>query len=151
MKGVNNDAVEEALCFGWIDGIKRSIDDEHYTHRFSPRKPDSRWSRSNKERVERLLDAGLMTPAGAKTIEQAKKNGSWQKPVDGARRFPMPPELAARLGKSRKAAAFFDSLAPSYRRQYIDWIASAKRPETRKRRLDEALELLTRGRKLGMR
>jgi uncharacterized protein YdeI (YjbR/CyaY-like superfamily) len=73
-----NDAVEEALCFGWIDGMKRSIDGERYMHRFSPRKPDSKWSQSNKDRVRRLLDAGLMTPAGERAIAEAKSSGNWE-------------------------------------------------------------------------
>ena len=73
-----NDAVEEALCFGWIDGMKRSIDEERYMHRFSPRKPDSKWSQSNKDRVRRLLDAGLMTPEGERAIAEAKSSGNWE-------------------------------------------------------------------------
>jgi len=146
-----NDAVEEALCFGWIDGVKRSIDDDRYMHRFTPRKPGSNWSESNKKRVRRLIDAGLMTPAGLKTIELAKKSGKWTAPATTPTRFSMPPELNARLKRNSKAATFFADLAPSYQQQYIAWIASAKRPDTRKRRVDEAMDLLKRGEKLGMR
>ncbi len=82
---------------------------------------------------------------------RAKKNGQWTEPVSKGTRFSMPPELRARLRNSKKAATFFSSLAPSYQRQFIVWIATAKRPETKKRRLDEVIELLGRGEKLGMR
>jgi len=146
-----NDAVEEALCFGWIDGVKRSVDDDHYMHRFTPRKSNSRWSPSNKARARRMLDAGQMAPAGKKAIEQAKKNGRWAAASSERASFSMPPELSLRFKRNAKASAFFESLAPSYRRQYVEWIATAKRPETRKRRLDETMELLERGEKLGMR
>lgn len=146
-----NDAVEEALCFGWIDGVKRSIDEDRYMHRFTPRRPDSKWSKLNKERAERMLQAGHMAPAGEKSIKLAKKNGKWTEPVSANINFTMPPELKARLKNSKKAATFFASLAPSYKRQYIAWIATAKRPETKERRLDEAIGLLNRGEKLGMR
>ena len=146
-----NDAVEEALCFGWIDGIKRSIDDARYMHRFSPRKPGGQWSPSNLERVQRMIDAGLMTDAGEQSIAAAKKSGAWDSPVAAPGPLPMPPAFAARLKRNKQARAFFESLAPSYRRQYVDWIASAKREDTRKRRIDEAIDLLARSKKFGMR
>lgn len=146
-----NDAVEEAVCFGWIDGIKRSLDEHRYMHRFSPRKPDSRWSRSNKERVRRMVDAGLMAAAGERTVAQAKKSGAWDAPAESPGPLPMPPEFDARLKRNKRATAFFESLAPSYRRQFVDWVASAKRDETRRRRLKEAIDLLAQGKKLGMR
>lgn len=146
-----NDAVEEAVCFGWIDGVKRSIDEHRYMHRFSPRSPGSKWSRSNKERAGRMLDAGLMTEAGARTIARAKKTGAWDAPVAAPGPLSMPPEFEARLERDREARAYFDSLAPSYRRQFVDWVASAKRDDTRQRRLKEALYLLAHGKRLGMR
>jgi uncharacterized protein YdeI (YjbR/CyaY-like superfamily) len=146
-----NDAVEEALCFGWIDGIKKSVDAERYMHRFTPRKPGSKWSESNKRRVARLVEAGLMAPAGEKAVAEAKASGNWDAPARPDIDLSTPPELDARLSKDPKAAAFFESLAPSYRRQFIAWIASAKRADTRKRRADEALALLRAGQKLGMR
>ena len=145
-----NDAVEEALCFGWIDGVKRSVDDERYMHRFSPRKASSRWSESNKKRVARMLRAGQMTEAGRRAVQRAKRNGKWTettRPID----LSMPTEFANALKRNRKAAAHFESLAPSYQRQYIGWITTAKRQETRLRRLDEAMGLLELGKKLGMR
>ena len=145
-----NDAVEEALCFGWIDGIKRSIDDERYMHRFSPRKQNSKWSESNRIRVARMQKAGQMTAAGKRAVASAKRSGKWSEPAPDFD-FSMPSELEAGLARSKKAANFFASLAPSYQRQFIGWITTAKREETRKRRLKEAMELLKRGEKLGMR
>ncbi len=146
-----NDAVEEAICFGWVDGIKRSLDDNRYMHRFSPRKAGSQWSQSNKKRVERMQAAGQMAPAGQRSVDAAKASGAWDNPVKPPPPFEMPAEFRARLARNRKASAFFDSLAPSYRREFVDWVASAKRDDTRKRRLQEAMRLLTRGLRLGMR
>lgn len=145
-----DDAVEEALCFGWIDGVRRSVDEDRYMQRFTPRKTNSNWSGLNKERARRMRAAGYMTPAGQKAIEIAKRNGHWDRPTAARAIYAMPPELRERLKRNKKAASFFESLAPSYQRQYVAWIATAKRPETRKRRLDEAIRLLSNGQKLGM-
>ncbi|HEX9698043.1 MAG TPA: YdeI/OmpD-associated family protein [Acidobacteriota bacterium] len=146
-----DDAVEEALCFGWIDSVKRSIDEERYQFRFTPRKKNSKWSPSNKKRVERLVAAGEMTPTGQRAIDAAKRSGAWDEPDRPAIDLSMPADLAARLRRNKAARTFFEGLAPSYRRQFIGWIVTAKRDETRRRRLDETLELLARGEKLGMR
>jgi len=146
-----NDAVEEALCFGWIDGIKRSIDEDRYMHRFSPRKPNSQWSESNRERVRRLLKTGQMETAGKQAVELAKKNGQWAQSAKTRTDFPMPAELKSQLNNNPKAASYFASLTRSYQQQYIAWIATAKRPETRQRRLVETIALLADGKKLGMR
>lgn len=146
-----NDAVEEALCFGWIDGVRRSRDDESYTHRFSPRKPGSNWSALNKQRAERMLEAGLMRPAGRAMIEDAKASGQWANPHQPPKQFEAPAEFKAALGRNKKAGEFFAALAPSYQRQYVAWIATAKRPETRAKRVAEAVKLLAAGEKLGMR
>jgi uncharacterized protein YdeI (YjbR/CyaY-like superfamily) len=144
------DAVEEAICFGWIDGVKRSIDDERYTHRFSPRKPDSRWSPTNRKRAARMAEAGLMHAAGRKAVSTARQRGLWEARSESID-LTLPRELDERLRRNRKAAAFFDSLARSYRTQFIAWINSARREETRQRRISESIELLSRGEKLGMR
>lgn len=145
-----NDAVEEALCFGWIDGIRKRVDDERYMHRFTPRKPGSNWSETNKQRVRRLLEQGLITPAGLELIDVAKRSGKW----DTAYRYDhgpaMPAELETALRNSRKAATTFHALAPSYKRQYVAWVATAKRPETKANRLAETIRLLEAGKKLGM-
>lgn len=143
-------AVEEALCFGWIDGVKRSIDAERYMHRFSPRKPGSKWSALNAERAERMIAAGKMTEAGLELVDEAKRTGNWAASAPDVD-LSMPPELAQRLQRNETAAAFFESLAPSYQRQFIGWINVAKRPETKQKRLEETVRLLARGEKLGMR
>jgi uncharacterized protein YdeI (YjbR/CyaY-like superfamily) len=148
-----NDAIEEALCFGWIDGVRRALDDRRYMHRhrLSPRKLDSKWSELNKARAQRMLDTGLMKPTGLRAIEEAKRNGHWAAPVRRPPACPISPEFESHLRKNEKAAEFFASLAPSCQRRYRDWIASAKREETRARRIEEALKLLAAGEKLGMR
>jgi uncharacterized protein YdeI (YjbR/CyaY-like superfamily) len=146
-----DDAVEEALCFGWIDGVRRSLDAERYMHRFSPRKENSFWSPSNRARVERLLKAGLMTEAGQRLVDAAKQRGRWLAEKNRPTRpTGIPTELAKRLGRNAKARAFFDSLAPSYRRHFVSWVGLAKRAETRERRAEEAAALLAAGKKLGL-
>jgi|GEM_PF-3470738 len=126
--------------------LDASIDADRYMHRFSPRKLGSKWSKLNKERAQHMLKVGQMVPAGEKSIELAKKNGRWTEPVSARTSFSMPPELNERLKRNNKVETIFESLAPSYQRQYVAWIATAKRSETQKRRLDEAIELLTHSR-----
>ena len=145
-----NESVEEAICFGWIDGVKRSIDAERYSHRFTPRQDRSKWSPTNRRRAQRMIDAGLMTDAGSVAIRRAKRAGTWD-PPDESLDLAVPSDLADRLRRNRSAAEFFESLAPSYRNQFVAWINAAKRNETRQRRIDEALALLSQGKKLGMR
>lgn len=145
-----NDAVEEAICFGWIDGIKRSADEDRYMHRFTPRKTDSKWSSTNWRRVEAMLEAGQMQVAGLASVEAAKKNGKWTAREDRSARPSLPAELRERLTRNRTARTNFDLLAPSYQRDYMRWVAAARKPATRERRADEAVELLRRGKKLGM-
>lgn len=144
------DAVEEALCFGWIDGVRRKVDEDRYMHRFSPRQPGSRWSALNRTRVARMEAKGLMTPAGRSAVEAARRSGKWDETVEAVD-MTMPPEFEERLRQDKQAAQFFDSLAASYRRQFIGWINAARRPDTRQRRLDETMALLRRGEKLGLR
>ena len=145
-----NDAVEEAICFGWIDGVKRSVDADRYMHRFSPRRPASRWSALNRERAARMEAEGRMAAAGRKAVDDARRSGSWKLPAPQVD-VSVPPELALRLDRNHEASAFFEALAPSHRAQFCGWINLAKRPETKKRRIDEAVRLLARGEKLGMR
>jgi uncharacterized protein YdeI (YjbR/CyaY-like superfamily) len=144
------DAVEEALCFGWVDGVKRSIDVQRYTHRFSPRTLASKWSALNRARAKRMEQAGRMTDAGRKAIQRAKRHGTWAGTAP-AIDLSMPAEFAARLELDKKAAAFFDSLAQSYQQQFVAWINTARRAETKARRVKQSLALLRRGEKLGMR
>ena len=143
-------AVQEALCFGWIDGILKRIDDEKHTIRFSPRRKNSIWSATNKKRVAKMISEERMTEAGLAKVEQAKRNGQWdnaslQRPVPD-----VPSELTKAMAKNRAARQNFEKLAPSYRRQYIWWIAIAKRDETRRQRVAEAVRLLAESKKLGM-
>jgi uncharacterized protein YdeI (YjbR/CyaY-like superfamily) len=147
-----NDAVEEAVCFGWIDGIKQRIDDARYTHRFSPRRPDSKWSETNRKRAARMEKAELMTAAGRKAIAAARRTGKWQATTNAPEvDVSIPAALAAALQKNPKAAEFFESLSPSYQQQFTGWINIAKREQTRERRIAETITLLARGAKLGMR
>jgi len=145
-----NDAVEEALCFGWIDSIVKTIDDETYMQKFTPRKAKSNWSDSNKKRIEKLLETGAMAKAGLKTIEIAKTNGSWDKAITSTQQFEMPVEFQKALSGNRDAKDFFDSLTASCQRQYFGWIGSARKPETRLKRVKESLRLLSKKQKLGM-
>lgn len=145
-----DDAVEEALCFGWIDSIIKRIDDEKYARKVTPRKADSRWSELNKKRIAKLSKQGLMTEAGIVKVKAAKASGLWNKPERPEISLEIPKELESALAKNRKAKNFFDQLAPSYQTQFIGWIAIAKRSETKERRLRESISLLNQGRKLGM-
>jgi len=144
------EAVEEALCFGWIDGIIKRIDDEKHMRRFSPRRENSMWSELNKQRVRKLIEEGRMTEAGLARVTQAKQNRQWDNAALQEPRPQVPPELQKALARSVQARRNFESLAPSYRRQFIYWIAAARRDETRRRRTAEAIELLAQNKKLGM-
>jgi len=145
-----DDSVEEALCFGWIDGVIRRIDDEKCARKFTPRKDRSRWSESNKNRAEKLINEGKMTAAGLAKIEEAKKNGEWFKPRQMRRELVIPTFIEEALAKNRKAQVNFNKLANSYKRMYVGWISSAKKEETRIRRLVEAVSLLEQNKKLGL-
>ena len=140
------DAVEEALCFGWIDSLVRSIDEGRYMQLFTPRKPKSVWSRSNKERVERLIAEGRMAAAGLARVEEAKRNGSWSA-LDAVEALVIPPDLKAALAANRKAHEHFHAFPPSARKAYLYWLNSAKRAETRATRLEEIVRLAAANRK----
>jgi uncharacterized protein YdeI (YjbR/CyaY-like superfamily) len=143
-------ALDEALCYGWIDSIIKKIDDTKYARKFTPRNRISKWSEINKKRVARLIKAGRMTEAGLAVVKAAKANGCWDKPDRLPTVTEVPAELQAALKKSKKAREIFNQLAPSHRTQYIMWIAMAKRPETREKRIKEAIALLEKGEKLGL-
>jgi len=128
------DAVEEALCYGWIDSTLRSLDDARYMQLFTPRKPKSTWSKLNKTRVARLIDEGLMAPPGLATIEKAKTNGSWTS-LDSVEALEVPDDLAAALAKRPVAARNFSAFSPSSRKGYLHWVRQAVRPETRAERI----------------
>ena len=134
------DAVEEALCFGWVDSRPNAIDDQSYMQLFSPRKAKSPWSKINKERVERLIAQGLMTEAGLKKIEMAKADGSWNR-YDEVDNLVMPDDLAQALAANESANTYFQAFSPSSKKVILWWIASAKRPETRSKRIEETVQL----------
>jgi uncharacterized protein YdeI (YjbR/CyaY-like superfamily) len=144
------EALEEALCFGWIDGILRRIDEEKHTIRFSPRRKNSIWSEQNKKRVAKLIQGGRMTEAGLARIKEAKANGQWEKAAVREDVTVVPPELIAALAENVQARENFEKLAPSYRKQFIYWIGSAKRDETREKRIRTTIRLLVANRRLGI-
>ncbi|UCC33232.1 MAG: YdeI/OmpD-associated family protein [Candidatus Bathyarchaeota archaeon] len=145
-----DDSVEEALCFGWIDSILKKIDDERFVRKFTPRKSRSTWSETNKTRVQKMIVAGKMAKAGLLRIEEAKKSGEWFKKSPIRKELVIPSYVKEALEENRKALDNFNNLAKSYKRQYVGWISSAKKEETRRRRLAEAIRLLEKNEKLGM-
>jgi uncharacterized protein YdeI (YjbR/CyaY-like superfamily) len=142
-----DDAVEEALCFGWIDSLVRTLDDERAMQLFTPRKPRSAWSRPNKIRVERLVSAGLMRPAGLTKIEQARRDGSWDM-YAVAESLELPRDLRAALDAGPpRARPNWEAFSPASRRAILWWVHSAKRPETRARRIAQVVSEAARGRR----
>ncbi len=137
---IYDELVEEALCFGWVDSKGGRLDDERTMLYFAPRKPRSGWSRPNKERVARLMAAGLMAPAGLVKIEAAKRDGSWTL-LDAVEELIIPDDLAAALDSYPDARANFAAFPPSARRAILGWIAQARRPETRAKRVAETAAL----------
>ena len=136
-------ALEEALCFGWVDSTGGHVDDERGKLYFAPRKPRSVWAASNKARVERLIDEGRMAPAGLAAIERAKANGSWEI-LDSAERLEVPEDLTAALQARPPAAVNFAAFPPSARKMLLGWVALARRPETRAARITEIAEAAAR-------
>ena len=135
-----DEAVEEALCFGWVDSKPNTLDEQRSLLWFAPRKPRTGWSRPNKERMERLLAAGLMAPAGLAKVETAKADGSWNK-LDAVEALEIPLDLAEALAAYPSAAANFDAFPRSVKRGILEWIVNAKRPETRAQRAAETARL----------
>jgi uncharacterized protein YdeI (YjbR/CyaY-like superfamily) len=142
------DSVEEAICFGWVDSLIRRIDGDRYARKFTPRRDGARWSELNRRRVEKLIGEGRMAEPGLSKAEfmRQAKGGEAQ----AVRMEELDPSFERVLRKERKAWENFRRLAPSYRRLYAKWIMSAKREETRRRRLEEAIGLLAQNRKLGL-
>jgi uncharacterized protein YdeI (YjbR/CyaY-like superfamily) len=138
------DAVREALCFGWIDSLVKRLDDDRYALKVTPRQPTSKWSEKNRKRWAELEAAGLLTSAG---LVAAPTNNTYApRPV-----IPdLPVYIASALKENARAWKFFQGLAPTYRRDFVVWIHTAKRPETRARRIRESISLLAAGKKLGL-
>ncbi len=136
------EAVEEALCFGWIDGLLRSVDGETYALRYSPRKRRSVWSETNKQRAEKLIQEGRMTAAGLEKIDQAKVNGEWEAAVAREDVTAIPADLEQELRRNGVWESFTGWPA-SRKQQYLYWVSSAKRPETRQRRIEAITMMAT--------
>jgi uncharacterized protein YdeI (YjbR/CyaY-like superfamily) len=137
------DAIEEALCFGWVDSTGGHLDDERGKLYFAPRKPRSVWAASNKARVEKLIREGRMAPAGLAAIERARANGSWSL-LESSDRLEVPDDLAAALEAHPPAGAHFAAFPPSARKMMLGWLATARRPETRARRIERIAEAAVR-------
>ena len=134
-----SEAVDQALCFGWIDGRVNRIDDDRYMQRFTPRRPNSNWSKVNVEKIARLIEDGRMRPAGLAAFEKRTDAKTGVYSFENANGT-LPPEYEARLRANRAAADYFDSRPPWYRRTAIHLVTSAKREETRERRLAQLIE-----------
>lgn len=143
-----NQAVDVALCYGWIDGQAKSIDETHSIQRFTPRGRRSKWSKLNRERVARLVKAKRMQPAGLAEVERAKADGRWDAAYDSPANAGIPDDLAKVLAQSAKAKQFFESLNAQNRYSILYRLQDAKKPETRARRLEKFVEMLKKGEKL---
>jgi uncharacterized protein YdeI (YjbR/CyaY-like superfamily) len=144
-------AVEEALCFGWIDSTVKSVDDEIYVQKFTPRNKKSQWSETNLKRLRKMLDAGKMTKAGLDKAEEVlTKDNNIKENTIKLEEFTMPPEFEEELKNNQKAFEFFLNLAPSYKKMYIQWVARAKRKETMEKRIETSISRLEQGKKLGL-
>lgn len=131
-----SEAVDEALCFGWIDSTRRPIDDEKFMQFFSKRKPTGTWSKINKEKIVRLIDAGLMAEAGLHSIETAKQNGSWTI-LDDVEEMIIPADLLKAFKAYKGAKEYFLGLSKSVKKMILHWLVMAKRDETRQKRIAE--------------
>ncbi|MBX2903960.1 MAG: YdeI/OmpD-associated family protein [Chitinophagales bacterium] len=141
-----SDAVDEALCFGWIDSIKKTLDEERTIQFFSKRKPNSTWSKINKQKVSILIEKGLMTHAGLACIQIAKQNGSWCI-LDSVEALEIPADLKEALTAHANAMNFFLSLSKSTKKALLQWIVLAKRAETREKRIQEVATLASKQQK----
>jgi uncharacterized protein YdeI (YjbR/CyaY-like superfamily) len=134
-----SESVDEALCFGWIDSIRKSVDDDTFMQFFCKRKPNSAWSKINKEKVERLMAEGLMAQAGMDCIETARKNGSWSV-LDEVEELTIPEDLETAFKSQPGSMDYFSGLSKSVKKIMLQWVAFAKRPETRQNRINEIAE-----------
>jgi len=139
------EAVEIALCWGWIDGQKKGLDDQHFLQRFTPRRPRSIWSKINVDKVASLIEAGRMQAPGHAQIEAAKADGRWAQAYDGARTSAVPEDLVAALEAEPRAKAFFATINAANRYAVLWRIQTAVKPETRARRIAQLVEMLARG------
>jgi uncharacterized protein YdeI (YjbR/CyaY-like superfamily) len=145
-----HDSVEEALCFGWVDSVIRKVDSARYARKFTPRARVSKWSEANKERAEKMIKEGKMTSAGLARVRETKETGRWLKTHETKKELAIQSYFEEALAENKKALGFYSRLAPSYKRNAVAWIESAKREETRKKRLAEFIGILEQNKKLGM-
>ena len=148
-----NEAVEEALCFGWIDSLPRKLDDKKAMWKFTPRKTKSAWSELNKKRIENLLRKGLITNAGLMKIEASKKDGSWHiltASNTAVETNQLPVDLVKAFSKNKKALTNFKAFPPGYRRRFLFWIDSAKLPKTRMARVKQTVLMAAANKKPGI-
>ena len=142
------EALEVALCFGWIDGIRKSYDDDWFLQRFTPRRPGSKWSRVNREKVEALIATNRLRPSGLREYEAAKADGRLDDAYPPQSEIEVPPDLQRELDANPEAARFFEALDSRNRYAILYRLHDAKRPETRARRIEQYVEMLAEGRKL---
>ncbi|HEU0297651.1 MAG TPA: YdeI/OmpD-associated family protein [Anaerolineales bacterium] len=133
-----DESVEEALCFGWIDSKGNKLDEERTMLWFAPRRAGTGWSKLNKDRIEKLIRTGLMAPAGQAKINAAKRDGSWNA-LDAVEALEIPSDLAEAFSKNERARGYFGAFPRSAKRAILQWIASAKKPETRAKRIEETV------------
>ncbi|HEX5290618.1 MAG TPA: YdeI/OmpD-associated family protein [Streptosporangiaceae bacterium] len=138
------EALDVAICFGWIDGQKGALDDQFWRQRFTPRGPASRWSKINVEKAEALIAAGTMTPAGLREVERAKADGRWAAAYPGQARSEIPDDLRAALEADAEARAFFEVISSANRYAILYRISSVKKPEARARKIAEYVAMLAR-------
>ncbi|MFF7184157.1 YdeI family protein [Streptomyces sp. NPDC008222] len=141
-------ALDVALCFGWIDGQKKKLDDENWLQRFTPRTRTSKWSKINRDKAEALIEQGRMRPAGLAEVERAKADGRWDAAYDGARTASVPEDLARALAADPAAAEFFATLDSRNRFAVLHRVQDAKKPETRVRRIEKYVAMLAEGKKI---
>lgn len=142
------EALDMALCYGWIDGQRGSFDDKYYLQKYTPRRPKSTWSKINVEKVKRLIASGQMQPAGLKAIEAAKADGRWAKAYDGQKTMAVPEDFQAALNKNKKAKAFFETLNSVNRFAILFRIHNVKKEETRTRKIKQFIEMLEKNEKI---
>jgi uncharacterized protein YdeI (YjbR/CyaY-like superfamily) len=143
-----SDALDVALCHGWIDGLRHKHDDVYFRQRFTPRRARSKWSKINRERVERLVADGRMRPPGQRAVDAAKADGRWDAAYAGSRTMEVPDDVAAALRGNAAAREAFESLDSSNRYAILYRVHDARRPETRARRVEQFVAMLARGEKL---
>lgn len=146
--GISRDeALDEALCYGWIDGQAKGLDDTAWLQKFTPRRPRSLWSKRNTEHIERLTKQGRMKPTGLEEVEKAKEDGRWAKAYAPPSEMTIPDDFMKEISKNEKTLAFFKTLNKTNRYSIAFQLQTAKKPETRQRRMDKIVEMLSKGEK----